>query len=221
MRFNSIAWCSIKSKLKWNEHIIALVKSASQKLGFLNRCRRFFNRFFVFASSTPDIQNVHQTGAAGTTLQLLDRVQRRAIRIIRSSKHTKDLDSLQHRRDVAELCVFYRCMHARCSTELSERWPSLIIPTRATRGSTFAHRFTVKLPKPRTEEIKRNFIYRTSKKWNSLKNFKFPEHYNMKKFKAAVNLYLKDRTLGADEPGLSGDLLCTQLKQNIKKNKKK
>ena len=137
-------------------------------------------------------------GASGTTLQLLDRVQRRAFRIIRNPKLTKKLDSLQHRRDVAELCVFYRCMHGRCSTELSERIPSLIAPTRVTRGTTNAHRFTVQLPKPRTEEFKRDFIYRTSKKWNSLKKLKFPLAYDMKNFKAAVNLYTKDRALGAE-----------------------
>ena len=211
----------LSSKLKWNEHIIALVKSASQKLGFLNRCRRFFNAHQVLqiykTFIRPCIEYCCQVwgGAAGTTLQLLDRVQRRAIRIIRSPKLTKDLDSLQHRRDVAELCVFYRCMHGRCSTELSERWPSLIIPTRATRGSTYAHRFTVKLPKPRTEEIKRNFIYRTSKKWNSLKNFKFPEHYNMKEFKAAVNLYLKDRALGAEAQTVTMSQDCPKVRSAL------
>ena len=79
---------------------------------------------FQFSASSPDIQNVYQTacmeycwqvwgGVPGTTLQLLDRVQRRAFRIIRNPQLTKDLDSLQHRRDVAELCVFYRCMHVR------------------------------------------------------------------------------------------------------------
>ena len=91
-----------------------------------------------------------------------------------------------------------RGMHGRCSTELSERIPSLITPTRVTRGTTNAHRFTVQLPKPRTEEFKREFIYRTSKKWHSLKKLKFPLVYDMKNFKAAVNLYIKDRTLGAE-----------------------
>ena len=76
-------------------------------------------------------------------------------------------------------------MHGRCSTELSERLPSLTAPTRVTRGTTNAqaHLFTVQLPKPRTEEFKRDFIYGTSKNWNSLKKLNFPVAYNMKEFK--------------------------------------
>ena len=194
----------ISNKLKWNEHVIALAKSASKKLGFLNRCRRFFKSHQVLQIHKtfirPCIEYCCQVwgGASGTTLQLLDRVQRRAIRIIRNPKLTKELDSLRHRRDVAELCVFYRCVHGRCSAELSEKIPPFVTPGRVTRGTTNAHRFTVKLPKPRTEEVKREFIYRTSTKWNSLIKFKFPEEYNLNKFKAAINPYLKDRALGAE-----------------------
>ena len=69
-------------------------------------------------------------------------------------------------------------MHGRCFTELSERLPPLTIPTRVTRGTTNAHR--------------------TSKKWNSLNELNFPVAYNMKKLKAAANLYLKDRALGIE-----------------------
>ena len=86
-------------------------------------------------------------------------------------------------------------MHGRCSTELSERLSSLITPTGVT---TNAHMFTIQFRKPRTEEFKRDFVYRKSKKWNSLNKLNFPVAYNMKKFKAAVNLYLKDRALGTE-----------------------
>jgi hypothetical protein len=161
-----------------------------KKLGFLNRCRRFFKSHQILqiykTFIRPCIEYCCQVwgGASGTTLQLLDRVQRRAIKIIRNPKLTQDLDSLQHRRDVAELCVFYRCIHGKCSAELLEKIPPFVTPGRVTRGTTNAHRFTVKLPKPRTEETKREFLYRTSMKWNSLKGFKFPLDYQMTKFKA-------------------------------------
>ena len=48
--------------------------------------------------------------AAGTTLQLLDRVQRRAIQIIRSPKLTKDLDSLGMWQSYASACSTDACM---------------------------------------------------------------------------------------------------------------
>jgi len=193
----------ISNNLKWNEHIMSLAKSASRKLGFLNRCRRFFKSHQVLqiykTFIRPCIEYCCQVwgGAYGIALQLLDKIQRRAIRIIRNPRLTKDLDSLQHRRDVAELCVFYRMVHGKCSAELKETIPPFVTPERVTRGTVNAHRFTVKLPKPRTEEAKREFIYRTSKKWNSLTGFRLPFVYKMDKFKAAINLYLKDRALGA------------------------
>ena len=57
----------------------------------------------------------------------------------------------------------------------------------------------MQLPKPRTEEFKCDFIYRTSKKWNSLNKLNFSLVYDMKKFKAVVNLYMKDHVLGAED----------------------
>ena len=80
----------ISSNMKWNEHVMGLLKAASKKLGFLNRCRKFFNSHQVLHIYKAFIRPCLEYscpiwgGAASTTLKLLDRVQRRAVKIIRN-----------------------------------------------------------------------------------------------------------------------------------------
>lgn len=52
----------------------------------------------------------------------------------RNNKITEQLDHIQ-RRDVAELYVFYRCVHDKCSAELSKNIPAFVTPSRITRGA--------------------------------------------------------------------------------------
>ena len=67
----------------------------------------------------------HVWGAAAkTTLDLLDRIQNRAIRLINNPEITDKLDSLKHRRDVADLTIFYKYSYDHCSKEVSEIMPS-------------------------------------------------------------------------------------------------
>ena len=126
-------------------------------------------------------------GAPKSSLHLLDRVQSKAIRLINNPNLTNSLQSLSHRRLVADLSIFYRYFHGHCSQEIKNIIPDPMRRVRTTRSSTHSHPFQVTLPNPRTLAHKSSFIPRTSQLWNSLPPTSFPESYNLSSFKSNVN----------------------------------
>ena len=107
-------------------------------------------------------------GAPKSSLNLLDRVQSKAIRLINNPNLTNSLQSLSHRHLVADLSIFYRYFHGHCSLEIKNIIPDPMRRVRTTRSSTHSHPFQVTLPTPRTLAHKSSFISRTSQLWNSL-----------------------------------------------------
>ena len=105
---------NIQNDLRWNSHIFNVAKDASKCLGFLKRCKKYF--------SAADLKNIYTTfirpkmeynshiwaGASRISLELLDRVQRRAIKLIGDSGISSSIDSLGHRRNVGCVALFYR-----------------------------------------------------------------------------------------------------------------
>ena len=156
-----------------------IAKQASKKLDFLHRCKSFFNAqqlCLMYKSFIRPCMEYccHVWGAAAkTTLDLLDRVQNRAIRLINFSGITKKLDSLKHRRDVADLTIFYKYSYGHCSKEVSEIIPSRVKRVRETR----AHSRAVTLSTVRTSKFQNDFFTRTTKKWNTLPAF--PKQFNI------------------------------------------
>ena len=150
---------SVSSNLTWKPHINSIAKHASQKLGFLSK----------------------------SSLNLLDRVPSKAIRLINNPNLTKYLHSLSHRRLVADLSIFYRYLHRYCSQEIKNIIPDPMRRVRTTIISTDSHPFQVTLPNPRTLAHKSSFTTRTSQLWNSLPPTTFPESYNLSSCKSKVN----------------------------------
>ena len=150
---------SISSNLTWKPHINSIAKYASQKLGFLSRA----------------------------PVHLLNKVQSKAIRLINNQNLTNSLQSLSHRRLVADFSIFYHYFHGRCSQEIKNIIPDPVRRVRTTRSSNYSHSFEVTLPNPRTLLHKSSFIPRTSQLWNSLPPTTFPESYNLSFFKSNIN----------------------------------
>ena len=122
-------------------------------------------------------------GAPKSSLNRLDRVQSKAVRLINNPNLTNSLKSLSHRRLVADPSIFYRYFHGHCSQEIMNTSPGPVRRVRTTRSSTHSHPFQVKL----TLAHKSSFIPRTSQLWNSLPPTTFPESYNLSSFKSNVN----------------------------------
>ncbi|CAH0397242.1 unnamed protein product [Chilo suppressalis] len=125
-------------------------------------------------------------GSAKYLLDALDRLQRRAARIIGDEEATKKLESLQLRRDVASLSAFYRIYHGECSEELFLLIPPSLFLRRTTRAGLRCHRLTVATIPTRTKKFGDSFLCRTIRKWNSLPAHVFPPSYNLGSFKRGV-----------------------------------
>ena len=184
---------SISSNLTWKPHINSIAKHASQKLGFLSRARGYFSpsQLLTICKSQvrPSLQYCSHVwgGAPKSSLHLLDRVQSKAIRLIYNPNLTNSLQSLSHRRLVADLSIFYRYFHGHCSQEARNIIPDPVRRVRTTRSSTHSHPFEVTLPYSRTLAHKSSFIPRSSQLWKSLPPTTFPESYNLSSFKSNIN----------------------------------
>ena len=148
---------SISSTLTWKPHINTIAKHASQKLGFLSRACGYFSPsqlltililltpshlLTIYKSQTrPSLEYCSHVwgGAPKSSLHLLDRVQSKAIRLINNPNLTNSLQSLSHRRLVADLSIFYRYFHGHCSPEIKNIIPDPVRRVRTTRSSTYSH----------------------------------------------------------------------------------
>ncbi|CAH1164647.1 unnamed protein product [Phaedon cochleariae] len=155
-------------------HVRSIAKAALQKLGFLLRAKSYFTPQQLLMIYKAQIRPVleycsHIWGSAPKhTLMLLDSIQRRAIRLVGDATLTHSLTSLEHRRKVGDLSLFYRYFHGKCSSEISAIIPSLAIPIRRTRQAQSAHPFVVYLERCRTALYQDSFTHRTARLWNSL-----------------------------------------------------
>jgi Reverse transcriptase (RNA-dependent DNA polymerase)/Endonuclease-reverse transcriptase len=196
----SVLGLDISSNLSWHSHVVSIAKSASKKLGFLFRARRYFSSeqlLTLYKSQVrPTLEYCSHIwgGAPKSTLRLLDIVQKRAIRLINNPNLTDSLQSLTHRRAVAALCIFYRYYHGRCSEELAALVPPPAVFHRTTRNTIIKHPYCVQLAKCRTDCFSNSFIPTTSRLWNSLPGKIFPEHYNLQLFKLRTHKFLLNCT---------------------------
>ena len=112
---------SISSNRTWKPHFNSIAKHASQKLGFLSRARGYFSPsqlLTIYKSQIrPSLEYCSHFwgGAPKSSLQFLDRVHSKAIRLINNPNLTNSLQSLSHRCLVADLSIFYRYFHGYCS----------------------------------------------------------------------------------------------------------
>ena len=128
------------------------------------------------------------------TLGLLDSIQKRAIRLIANPELTRHLDSLEHRRKVADLCLYYRYYYGKCSSELANLIPPKAVSARRIRLTEAGHQHRVNLQTPRTSLYRDSFFWRTTSLWNGLPPHIFPEQYNLQRFKKNVHRHLRVST---------------------------
>ena len=131
------------------------------------------------------------SGAGTTALRLLDRLQRKALRLLKIDDPSKaGILHLEHRRKVASLCIFYRHFFLQPSLELTGILPSAVTSRRITRSSTSCHPFAVTIPKSNTVLQLSTYIPMTNRLWNSLPSSVFHIVPNMASFKSAINSFL-------------------------------
>ena len=108
---------SLGSDPSWNDHIISVAKAAACKFGFLLRTKRLFTPTQLLTLYKSQIRPRLEycshlwREASKHSLNTLDAIQRRAIRLIGDPALTDTLDSLADRRSVSALSIFYRYYH--------------------------------------------------------------------------------------------------------------
>jgi hypothetical protein len=187
----------VGQSLSWRNHLLSLVSSAARKLGALFRVSRFFPASQLLkiykANIRPCIEYCSHIWGGSTSVWILERVDRRARRLINDPAITDNMQSLQLRRDVAALSVFYKMYYGRCSTELRSLVPPPARRIRHTRADDNAHPHSLELFNCRIERFKRSFIPRTTAVWNALPFDVFPDRFNTHQFKQRLNLLFENR----------------------------
>ena len=114
---------SFTKKFNWQFHISTLAKSVSKKLRVLWRLHPFFTHFQLLALYRDLIWPWMEYGShilrSLSHTALLNRVESKAFRLTNSFPLTLCLDSISNRYNVAFLSLFYRYIHADCSSELA------------------------------------------------------------------------------------------------------
>ena len=112
-------------KLDWGSYIIFIAKTASKEIGALIYSMKFLSAEVALYLYKSTIQPCMEycchvwAGIASCYLELLDKVQKWIYRIVVLSL-AASLEPLAHRRNVANLSLFYRYYFGRCSSELAQ-----------------------------------------------------------------------------------------------------
>ena len=138
---------------------------------------------------TIDVWGILHQRQCMTCLQIIPHVHSLTLWSI-FSPLTDCLDSLNHRRNVAFLSIFYCYFYVDCSSELANCMPTSLPRPCCTRLSTSFHPYSVHLPNERVNQYLHSFIPHTGKLWNSLPLSVFPSVYDLNSFKRGVSRHL-------------------------------
>ena len=178
-------------KLSFKSHISSVVALASSKLGILRKALQVYQLpalvsqcFWSFLLPVLEYCSPVWMSACATDLRLLDRIVTRAGRLC----NNQIVCNLNHRRNVASLCMFYKVWN-NPSHPVRELIPPLHVPLRATRRTISAHRFTLDAPRVRTCQFANTFIPVCVGLWNALDDSCFAGEW-IANFKTQVNRFL-------------------------------
>ena len=120
---------SIRSELRWDDHVFNVSKEAAKCLDFRKRCKKCFSPSNLLtinvAYITPKIEyNSHLwAGASKSTLDFADGIQSQALKLIEYDRVDSSIISLGHRRNFSCIVLFYKYYFGKYSLGLSKLKP--------------------------------------------------------------------------------------------------
>ncbi|XP_046976467.1 uncharacterized protein LOC124542575 [Vanessa cardui] len=189
---------TLTSKLNFGQYIESKAKTAGKKLSILNKVKQYFTPEQLLTLYQAQVRSCMEycshlwDGSAKYQLDTLDSVDRRARRLIGDQTLVTKLQTLEHRRKVACLSVFYKIYFGECAQELFDLVPPSPFYKRTARHRKDLHPNLVDVDvfKTCTKRFASSFLIRTAKVWNTLPTSVFPTTYNMGTFKSRVNRHL-------------------------------
>ena len=195
------------TKLTFQAHIEQLTRAAAGKLACLRRMSWLLDirgRELLYKAqirSPMEYSCLAWGGAASSHLTLLDKIQRRAERLIREGPSQQEigrrcLHSLQHRRDVAGLATLYKIQEQRAPhlQELRQPLRHTEVLTRAVEAAPGALATTRSHSTHHQRQFKQSYV----RWWNRfLASDKCPDDLSVavcggQKFKGSVNAWLSE-----------------------------
>ena len=151
---------TLTSKVNFGPYIEAKAQLAAKKLGILAKVRQYFTPEQLLKLYQAQVRSCMEycshlwDGSARYQLDALEAIERRARRIISNDALVESrLQSLEHRRRVASLSVFYRLHFGECASELHNLIPPSPFHHRTTRRTAMRHRYMVDIPPKRTKHF--------------------------------------------------------------------
>ena len=213
------------SKLTYQAHITQLARSAAGKLACLRRMSGLLDskgRELLYKAeirSSLEFSCLAWGGAAPSHLAVLDKIQRRAERLIEDGlpEQRAGLHSLQHRRDVAGLATLYKVQEQRTPHLQELRLPPrrAEVLTRAVSAAPTA----LATPRSHSTHHQRQFRQKYGQWWNEfLASDKCPDDLSVavcggQKFKVLVNQWfseMRDSDTGVHSRGSASQVTVTR-----------
>ena len=186
---------TFSSTLDGGSYIISIAKTAFKKIGALIRSIKFLSpevALYLYKSTIRPCMKYachFWAGIPCCCLELLDKLQKRINKTV-SPSLAASLEPLAHRRNVANLSLFYGYCFGRCSSELAQLVSLTYSRGKSTHYSDRLHDFSVAIPRCYKDAYVNSFFPRRARFWNSLSKECFPLNYVLNAFKFRINRHL-------------------------------
>ena len=182
--------------LSFHQHILKISRKGAGKIAALRR--------ISWLTSQKDLETLYKAqvrsvieyaplswgGASPTHLALLDKVQRRAERVIYGEQATR-LQPLQQRRDVAGMGAMFRIQQQKVEHLQELRQPRRPIPRLTREVARSEHALAV--PRCHTLHHQRQFVAKYTSLWNRFMEVHDSTwSWSLQSFKCAANRWLSD-----------------------------
>ena len=165
--------------ITFDRHLESVARKASQKVTLLRRMKHLLNTTNLMTLYKAQVRPIMEyapltwMASAQCHLNLLDRVQRRAMRLINEQAQLQPqhqgvdqcpIDTLEHRRRVGALTVLHKAQVQRVShlVELRVPWRRVERNTRTVLSSNLL----LEIPRSNTSRHQRTFTSKTAAEWN-------------------------------------------------------
>ena len=195
----NILGIEVDSKLAFTNHVKNIAKMAACKLACIRRVSHFLDAKGCLTLYNSQVRSMLEysplvwSSCPPSYLQMLDRVQQRANRLIESKKTHQEpplnFQSLQHRRNVSGLCVFYKAQIQKAAHLSELQVPRALRGIHGTRGAVRSD-YELEVPFARTEQYLRSYIPRMTRVWNRfIRDVDMRLIHSMQQFKASAHVW--------------------------------